>query len=173
MNRPDVAGLAAQFKTGMSKLASGVALITACQGDQRGGLIVTAVNSVSADPPSLLVCINETASAHDLILSSGRFCVNFLAATDAGIAAQFSSSSRRAERFVTGEWAQMASGLPALATALAAFDCDVSQTVTCNTHTLFIGTIREIRVNAQEQHPLVYLDRSFRFGASPQLAMPT
>ena len=46
------------FKAGMRKLALGVALITSATPGRRFGLIATAVSSVSASPPTLLVCVN-------------------------------------------------------------------------------------------------------------------
>lgn len=165
-------GIAAQYKIGMRRLASGVSLITTGRGDMRGGLIATAVNSVSADPPTLLICVNQSASAHDLIVKSGTFCVNFLPAHCAEIAGQFSSSARKAERFVSGDWTEMASGSPALGSALAAFDCEVVQTVSYHSHTIFIGLIREVRLGEGEDLPLIYLDRNFHCGASSKISFP-
>lgn len=166
-------GLAAQYKIGMRRLASGVSLITTGRGDVRGGLIATAVNSVSAEPPTLLICVNQGASAHDLIVRSGTFCVNFLPAHCADIAGQFSSSARKAERFVKGDWTEMASGSPTLANALAAFDCEVVQTVGYHSHTIFFGLIREVRLSPGEDLPLIYLDRNFHCGASDKISLPS
>ena len=49
---------AAAFKKGMRHLAASVTLITTRYGDLRGGLTATAVCSVSAEPPQILVCVN-------------------------------------------------------------------------------------------------------------------
>ncbi len=175
MNQADqieTEALAAKFKAGMRRLASGVSLITSGRGDVRGGLIATAVNSVSADPPTLLICVNQNASAHDIIARYGAFCVNFLPAGCADIAGQFSSSSRRDERFANGDWAQMASGSPMLTAALAAFDCEVVHTLPYHSHTIFFGQIREVRLSEDDEQPLIYLDRTFRHGASDKIAAP-
>ena len=69
---------AAAFKKGMRHLAASVTLITTRHRDLRGGLTATAVCSVSAEPPQILVCVNKTASAHDPIGEAGFFCVNIL-----------------------------------------------------------------------------------------------
>ena len=58
---------ATAFKRGMRHLAASVTLITTRHRDLRGGLTATAVCSVSAEPPQILVCVNKTASAHDPI----------------------------------------------------------------------------------------------------------
>ena len=62
---------ATAFKKGMRHLAASVTLITTRHRDLRGGLTATAVCSVSAEPPQILVCVNKTASAHDPIGEAG------------------------------------------------------------------------------------------------------
>ena len=162
--------LADQFKAGMRRLASGVSLITSGEGDLRVGLIATAVNSVSADPPTLLICVNQNASAHDVILRNRKFCVNILPADCVDIAGQFSSSSRREERFSSGEWGALRTGAPVLASALVAFDCEVTQSMQYHSHTIFFGRIVDVQIGGQDVEPLIYLDRTFHLGASPQVA---
>ncbi len=79
------------FKLGMRRLAAGVSLITTVHDGVRHGLVATAVNSVTADPPTLLVCINKSASAHDHVDQAGVLCVNILAHEHEAVAARFSS----------------------------------------------------------------------------------
>ncbi len=80
---------AAAFKKGMRHLAASVTLITTKLQDQRGGLTATAVCSVSAEPPQILVCVNKTASAHDPIGEAGFFCVNILCPEHRKLAERF------------------------------------------------------------------------------------
>ena len=80
---------AAAFKKGMRHLAASVTLITTKVQDQRGGLTATAVCSVSAEPPQILVCVNKSASAHDPIGEAGFFCVNILSPGHRKIAERF------------------------------------------------------------------------------------
>ncbi|MBV8650501.1 MAG: flavin reductase family protein, partial [Alphaproteobacteria bacterium] len=51
----------ALFKTGMQLLASTVTLITSMVDGRRAGMAATAVSSLTADPPSLLICTNRTS----------------------------------------------------------------------------------------------------------------
>src|SRR5258707_8398131 len=69
---------AAAFKKGMRHLAASVTLITTRHRELRGGLTATAVCSVSAEPPQILVCVNKTASAHDPIGEPGFLRFNIL-----------------------------------------------------------------------------------------------
>lgn len=149
------------FRKGMRQLAGGVTLITTrCRGI-RGGLTATAVCSVSALPPQLLICVNKEASAHDLIRDSGIFCVNVLGTTHLKIAGRFAGQDgiEGDERFQDREWDSLATGAPILPTALASFDCRVSHRIEVDTHTIYIGGIEAVAVH--EGKPLMYADGQF------------
>ena len=158
-----------QFKSGMRRLASGVSLITTIADGQRHGLVATAVSSVTGEPPSLLVCVNKTASAHAHINSAGVFCVNVLSDAHEGVAGRFSSSVDRDKRFDLGEWQTLVTGAPALVGSLVSFDCEVRQVVPYQSHTIFLAEIVGIEMWSREINPLVYLDGRYR--SLPQLSL--
>jgi flavin reductase len=150
------------FKQGMRRLAAGVSLITTRDGNgSPHGLIATSVTSVSLVPPSLLVCVNKSASSHDTFASSGAFCVNLLAEDASDIALQFSSSKLRELRFAEGNWSELVTGSPVLTDAIASFDCRISNIVEASSHTIFIGEVVDIELPHQSFAPLLYLDGSF------------
>lgn len=135
-----------QFRIGMRCLAGAVNIITAVHAGQRYGMTATAVCSATADPPTVLVCVNRHAATHAAIARSGAFCVNVLRAEDAGLANAFSGSQTGDARFRTREWTRVASGSPALAGALASFDCRVAQSLDHGTHTVFLGEVLGLAV---------------------------
>src|SRR6185436_15849319 len=55
---------AGQFKAGMRSLAGAVNIITSAHAGHRYGMTATAVCSASAEPPTVLVCINKLATTH-------------------------------------------------------------------------------------------------------------
>lgn len=148
--------LARLYKSGMRRLASGVSLITSSHNDIKAGLVATAVSSVAADPPTLLICVNKSASAHNVIESSSSFAVNLLATSDEEMVAAFSDPARRAERFRTGSWSVAETGVPILESAVAAFDCQVVEKISYGTHTIFLGEVRAVSDAGDEGDPLVY-----------------
>lgn len=151
-----------QFKLGMRRLAAGVSLITTRDpAGGRHGLIATSVTSVSMAPPTLLVCINKSASSHDALREAGVFCVNLLADRADEVARRFSSSELRELRFAEGNWSTLQTGAPALDGALASFDCEISKVVDASTHTIFIGGVVDVRLSDQQISPLLYLDGAF------------
>jgi flavin reductase (DIM6/NTAB) family NADH-FMN oxidoreductase RutF len=159
---PDQAMRTDSFKSGMRKFASGVALVTSAANGDRAGLIATAVSSVSTSPPTLLVCINKSASAHDVIDRSGTFGVNLLSAGDLTLVDIFSKSVRRAERFTSGDWRTLITGAPILASALASFDCQVVQRLAYASHTIFLGEVMQVDFTEQDIDPLLYMNSAFR-----------
>ena len=76
------------FKAGMRRLASGIALVTTRHAETNYGLAATSVSALTAEPPTLLVCINRSASCHDAITASGRYEARLLdGCRDAGLSA--------------------------------------------------------------------------------------
>lgn len=151
----------ADFKTAMRQVTSSVAVITARSGRARNGLTATAVCSVSADPPTMLVCINRSATADNLINESGAFSINFLADEQHRIARLFSTSKLSSEeRFAEGRWISMATGSPVLDGAVATFDCRVVEKVPSGTHHIYFGHV--VAVTSLDEEALLYRDGSFR-----------
>jgi len=143
------------FKQGMRQLTAGVTIVTTAIGDQRSGLTATAVCSLSAEPPTLLACVNREAGAHDPTLQSRVFCVNVLGTKHFELAKLFADNRRTAGRFDSGNWGTLESGAPVLMDSLASFDCLLGQTMRADTHTVLTGRVQAVRVDA-ELEPLLY-----------------
>lgn len=149
------------FKAVMRQVASPVAIITAAHNGHRAGLTATAVCSVSIEPPTVLVCINQHANADALIAQSGAFAVNFLAAEQAGLARLFSTPHLASEaRFAGAEWTRRVTGAPLLRAAVGTLDCTVVQMLPSGTHHIYIG--RVVAADALDGSPLLYRDGYFR-----------
>lgn len=145
------------FRAGMRRLTAGVCLITTASTEGRlSGLTATAVCSVAADPPTLLICVNRKSSSHVAIEQAGKFAVNALALEDRALADRFASPIPAEEKFDAGLWTTLATGAPVLESALVAFDCHVSQAVSVGTHAIFFGEIEQIRVRDASSKPLLY-----------------
>jgi flavin reductase (DIM6/NTAB) family NADH-FMN oxidoreductase RutF len=154
---PQFASVSAEaFKQGMRCLAAGVTIVTTLHDGVRSGLTATAVTSLSADPPQVLVCVNRSAGAHDLIHRGSLMCVNVLAHTHQHLAARFAGQKGvfGEDRFGAGRWMTLTTGVPVLADAMASFDCVVTERVQATTHTIFIGRVVGVRARPKAR-PLV------------------
>lgn len=148
------------FKQAMRRLAATVTIITTRHDGQRHGMAATAVNSVTTAPPTLLICINQTASIHAPLLASGRFCVSLLGHEHEPLVPMFSGRAAGEDRFQHGHWGGDADGLPYLEDAQAALLCRVTSRVPCGSHSVIIGEVEAVKLFG-EPRPLIYQDGSF------------
>ena len=143
------------YRLAMRHVAATAYAVTTGHGGERFGIIATAVNSLSFDPPALLVCVNRAASLHGPLDSAERFCVNVLGVGNRAVADCF-MKGRGEERFAVGEWGEE-HGVPVLGTAQSSLVCRVVQRQTFGTHTIFIGELIAARHRANAK-PLTYYD---------------
>lgn len=152
----------AEFVAAMGQHVSSVCVITTTHGGERFGLTATAVTSVCAVPPRLLVCVNKSGLTHEKIVASGHFGVNVLAETQEKVGQSFAGMlGRDFDRFSVGLWREGEAGSPLLDGASAVFDCRVAETMDQFTHTIFIGEVTGVSATIG-QDPLVYGARRFR-----------
>jgi flavin reductase len=152
--------LETSFKEAMRQVAATVSIISTELGGSRYGMTATAVTSVSLDPPSLLVCVNRSASIHAPLQQRGLFWVNVLHDGQQSFCATFSGGKARQERFALGRWQNCEHGLPYLADAQANILCSVEKDCTFGSHTVFIGSVLATRLHHRAT-PLVYLNGRF------------
>ena len=146
-----------EFREAMRQLAGGVSVVTTGKGRLRTGLTATSVTSLSAEPPSLLVCINKTSSALLTIRESQSFAVNILTRDHQDIADRFAGRAGTfgAARYEGADWEQLATGTPVLGGALANLDCRLENISEWHSHAIVIGRVVSIRTSAASS-PLVY-----------------
>ena len=147
------------FIAAMSRAASSVSIVTTDGSAGRFGLTINSMVSVSADPPTLLVCINRSSVAHDAIRTNGRFMINVLAEHQQQIADSFAGRGSRPYYYEPGAWDFDEAGLPRLRAATAQFECRLAESVDAGTHTIFIGRVLE--AGAGRTMPLLYGNRSY------------
>ena len=162
---------AEQFKAGMRALAGAVNIITSMHAGHRYCMTATAVCSASADPPTILACINKLASTHNAVAKGKAFCVNVLRAEDWELSTTFSGAQSGETRFKSREWARLATGSPVLIDALVSFDCRVVKQMAHGTHTIFLGQVEQV-LFGQKGKPLLYSEGQYAKLASLTLGEP-
>lgn len=151
------------FRDAMSRVAAAVHVVTTDGPAGLGGATVTAVASVSDDPPTVLVCLNRGSKANALIKANRVFCLSTLAETARPLAEVFAGRTglHGVDRFQEGRWSPIATGSPALEGARVALDCRLAEVTEAGTHTIFLGEVAAVRIGEAEP-ALVYMDRHFR-----------
>ena len=150
------------FKMAMRRLAGGVSIISGAGPDGPLGVTATAVVSLTAEPPSVLCCLNRSLTLETLVKETGRFGVNMLRADHQNLAERFAGmhGARGSEKFEQGDWTILASDVPALTDSLVSFDCRVDDLLEVGTHSIFVGLITQAHFG-KSGDPLVYCDGTF------------
>lgn len=147
----------ANFRQGVQHLVGGVTVVTS--GDDDGkwyGVTTTSVCALSADPPTLIVCVPRRSRVGEHVGRTGRFCVNLLSSEQRAVAEAFADRRTLGEdRFRHGQWVAGATGSPVLRDSLASFECGVDLMYGYPTHIVIIGTVKQVRHAATPASPLV------------------
>ena len=150
------------FRQAFRRQAGAVEIITYFDAERRpSGLTATAVASVSATPPRLLVCLNRASRSRDEVVRAGRFGVNFLSLAQREIAEHCSRPG--GDKGLSPAWLSAeASGraTPVLGAALVHCECAVGPIYEVETHSIVIGRVENIWLGAFDE-PLVYFDGTY------------
>ena len=143
----------------MGSFPSGVTVVTTVDADGSPvGLTSTAVCSVSADPPLLLVSVAETSQTLPWLTTTRRFAINILHADAAEVSNRF--ASRSSDKFSGLPWSESPSGMPVLDTHVVAWaDCELEAELLAGDHRLLLG--RVLDGAATDGAPLVYFRRDY------------
>src|ERR1700704_3616252 len=126
--------LAAQTKLALRRLASAVAVVTCRDGQARTAMTGTAVNAMSMQPPSMIVCVNRSTAFHTAISRASDFAINILHRSQIEISMGCGGKAR----VVCAKEAKFAYG----------------------SHTIFIGRVTSIGIHG-EVDPLIYVDGKY------------
>ncbi|MBC6438025.1 MAG: flavin reductase family protein [Rhodobacteraceae bacterium] len=152
------------FIEGMSRAATSVSVVTTDGPAGRAGVTVNAMTAISADGarPTMLACVNASASALPLILENRCFCINVLRFGQNAVSDVFSSRipAPDGDKFNAVRVDAMPSGAPRLVDALVSFDCALISAEKISTHHICIGAVDKV-ITAPKGVPLLYGMRGY------------
>jgi flavin reductase len=151
----------AAFVNAMGAAVTGVHIVTTEGEAGRLGLTVSAVSSVSADPPMLLACIQRRSPIVAAIQANGVFAVNALADAQVAIADTFAGrpGQGRPYDFACATWDSGGLGAPLLQDAAARFECRLITSQAAGSHSVLVG--RVLRADRTRSTALAYTGRSY------------
>ncbi len=145
-----------EFINAMRTVASSVSVVTTDGVAGKHGATVSAFCSVSADPPTVLVCLNSGSRIAQTVAENGQFAVNILPETERAMAERFAGWRGEDDRFQGADWSDGA--CPALNGATVFF-CSIEETSLAGSHHVFFGKVEAIQ--AGQARPLTYFDGAF------------
>ncbi|HEY5086174.1 MAG TPA: flavin reductase family protein [Gemmatimonadaceae bacterium] len=146
------------FRAVMGRFASGVTVVTATDATGHDhGMTVSAFASLSLQPPLVVMCIDQTASMHDILVGAQYFAVNILASTQEPIARRFANTG--AQRFEGIGYRSGENGVPVLNDVLAFVECKRVSSVPTGDHTIIVGDT--VTGSLRDARPLLYYRGGF------------
>jgi flavin reductase len=118
------------------------------------------VCSVTDSPPTLLVCLNRSASVSPAVHSNSVLCVNVLSDDQQEISNLFGGKTPMAQRFAIADWGATETGAPRLEGGLIAFECVIASTVDVGTHAVLICEVVGIH-EGRGRNALLYFGRAY------------
>jgi flavin reductase (DIM6/NTAB) family NADH-FMN oxidoreductase RutF len=146
------------FIAAMRHVASSVTVVTTNGASGKHGATVSAFASVSADPPTVMVCLRSDSRIAKAVEENGNFAVCVLAKNTAEMAMRFAGSDdlqveNRFSDVPHTDW-----DAPHLEDSTS-FSCDVVHFVVQGSHTAFFGQVTW--AGSSKISPLIYFDGGF------------
>jgi flavin reductase (DIM6/NTAB) family NADH-FMN oxidoreductase RutF len=145
----------------MASFPSGVAVVTTTGADgQPRGLTTTAVSSVSADPPTILVCVDLNSRTLAALRARRTFVVNFVRQGCSQLCMLFASKAE--DKFAHVSWRPTPSGLPLLdEDAIAWAECSTVHDLEVGDHVILVARVDDGGITEEADSPLMYYRRSW------------
>jgi flavin reductase (DIM6/NTAB) family NADH-FMN oxidoreductase RutF/DNA-binding GntR family transcriptional regulator len=148
------------FRAAIGHFMSGVVVLTTVDGGERHGMTVSAITSLSLDPPMLLACLNSRSQTQQAIHRSGVFAVHILTEDQGDLAARFARPAQGdQDRFAGLDTHPGTTGAPLISDVLAVIECRVAQEVTGGSHRIFLADA--LTASTRNAAPLAYFRGGF------------
>ena len=155
------------FREALSRLGAAVNAITTDGEAGRYGIVASAVCSVTDTPPTVLVCVNRSSAANEMLKANGVLCVNVLGSAHQPLSERLSNRTFTVdERFGDADlWMGLETGAPVLKDASVSLDCKVATISEVGTHSVFFCEVVAVRMS-ENRDALMYFDRAYHGLAS-------
>jgi flavin reductase (DIM6/NTAB) family NADH-FMN oxidoreductase RutF len=126
----------------LARHPSGVSVVTVAAGEQKLGLTVGSLVSLSLDPALVGFTVSKEAAMHELLRDAGGCAISILAAGQDWLAQHFARGVPPIAMWHGIATAEGASGAPLLVGALGWLECSLAEEVDAGTHTFFVCDVR-------------------------------
>ena len=149
---------AKSFWRALGMRAIGVSVVTAQGEDGPAGFLALSATHVTADPPSMLVSIDDRTHALQAVLRSRHFAINYLPGSEQALADSFGGRGalKGTERFEAGRWRTLTTGAPIFSDAVGAIDCTLEETFRFHNTTICVGRVAAFHLSEQSDALLFY-----------------
>ncbi|MFI6479765.1 flavin reductase family protein [Nonomuraea sp. NPDC050663] len=149
----------------MAQLAAGVGVVTVRDDRDDLGSTVSALMSVSIEPPLVLVSLASHGYLTEVLLRQDRWAASLLSADQAAVASRFATPGRPSARHLVAGLTHHRgphTGALIVDEGVAAVEAETVQVVPAGDHTLFIAHVLAVDYVTAGRQPLVRLRGRYR-----------
>jgi 3-hydroxy-9,10-secoandrosta-1,3,5(10)-triene-9,17-dione monooxygenase reductase component len=133
---------AASLRTVLGHFATGVAIITAVDGEEPVGMACNSFTSVSLEPQLVLFCAAKSSTTWPRIQAAEKWAANILAEDAEEVCRLF--AQKGADRFARVAYTIGRTGAPILESSLAFVDCETIAEHDAGDHVIVVGKVVEL-----------------------------
>ncbi len=149
------------LRSAMRAWSAGVTVAATIYEGQKHGMTVNSFTSISLDPATITISLQNGSRTHELLTKSRVFGLTILSAEQSKISDLFAGRMPEIEdRFADLKTDTLVTGSPLIIGGLAWLDCSVVETFDAGMNTLFIARVLDARGLSDEQ-PLIYHNRKY------------
>jgi len=142
-----------EFRRALGCFATGVAVVTALEGDgSKAGITINSFNSVSLEPPLILWSVAEESSSFETFVEAEYFAVNVLAMNQRELCDRF--AGRGTNKFDGLNCSEGIGGVPILPAFSAVFECQTEHRYEGGDHVILVG--RVLNFEDRKTDPLIF-----------------
>ena len=148
-----------EINQGLSYITYGLYIVTTAYEGQKNGMIVNTVFQVTADPARVAISVNKQCLTHELITKSGVFAAMPLdeQATLPFIGTFGFRTGRTFDKFAKVSSKVGFLGCPIVTEhTLSYLEVEVEKSIDVETHTLFIGKVKDVGVLNPDGKAMTY-----------------
>ena len=153
------------FRNALGRFPTGIAVMTAASSEASHiGITVNSFTSVSLDPPLVLWCIDRRSRRYPAFAGAPGFTVSILASGHQDVSSRLAGAGEHNLDGIALIATEL--GPPALADALAVFECALESVQDAGDHAILIGRVLRFARHDGAGAPLVY--HQGKYGALAQ-----
>jgi flavin reductase (DIM6/NTAB) family NADH-FMN oxidoreductase RutF len=141
------------FRDALGCFPTGIAVVTALGTGRHMGITVNSFGSVSLDPPLVLWCLDKRSNRYDAFTRAEGFTISVLGADHREISSALAHQGEHRLEDIAMIPTEL--GPPALANALAVFECAREAVHESGDHAIIIGRVLRF-ARLETGHPLVF-----------------
>ena len=137
------------LRTLLGRFPAGACVLTVAAGEQKLGLTVGSLVSLSLDPPLIGFAISREAAMHELLREAGGCALSLLAAGQEWLAQHFARGVPPIAMWHAIATSEGANGAPLIVGALGWLECGIREQVSAGTHTFFVCDVRRVELGVE------------------------